>query len=289
MKLNTKISLILCILILLFSSACSNRGKVVPKEELSGATNPASTSTSDLTPEQKNDSVPVSTPNSAENNVQTSQPESPDTSYTVDNTPKLTFDVFFSENDTYSDDVGNTIDYSYALPSVGGIDTAYTKQINSDIEQIFKEYIEPELNNMKDKISLGTLSSSYTISDRNGIYSIMLNIRNDFGQDIYFCWNISEDGSEVTNEQLLTLCDIAGDDFLDSAYDLMEKYVTIPSGIDEGYIEMIKSVRERTLSDNNLNINMPMYIDENGDLCFIGRVYSLAGADYYDYSFNTGL
>ena len=61
----------------------------------------------------------------------------------------------------------------------------------------------------------------------------------------------------------------------------MDGRFLIPANTKKGLLKL----QEKTLSSDNCNLDMPLYLNSFGTLSFVGRVYSMAGAEYYDHTF----
>ena len=55
--------------------------------------------------------------------------------------------------------------------------------------------------------------------------------------------------------------------------------------LDEETLAWLEEVREKTLSDDNLNDCQSLYISPEGHLYYVIKVYSVAGADYYEHMY----
>jgi len=76
------------------------------------------------------------------------------------------------------------------------------------------------------------------------------------------------------------LSETAGRDKIRTALNLYwESYM---GRIPEEIREISQDCKDRTLADNNVAAWTP-YIDASGNLCFIGTIYSIAGAESYEH------
>ena len=100
----------------------------------------------------------------------------------------------------------------------------------------------------------------------------------------YYVYNVSAlTGEPVADDAVVASAGVAAEGYaqlvreaLGSAYlDGKESYIE-QYGRDEFLLQQF----ERTVSDENVSACLP-YRDETGELCVIGAVYSIAGADYY--------
>ena len=61
--------------------------------------------------------------------------------------------------------------------------------------------------------------------------------------------------------------------------------------LNEGFedTEEYKEQYNKTVNTNNYNMQIPMFVDKNGDINIIAKIYAFAGADYYYYIINTNI
>lgn len=199
---------------------------------------------------------------------------------------KVRIEDFYRSSGSYTDGVGNTGDYSYALPLICGVDTDDAAAANGAIKDIFQNDIQPELDAMQEGVSLTAYNVGYEYVCFKGITSVLITVDLDDGSSLYYCFNFDEEGKTVSNSGLLELKGVSSDDFLKTAGELLSESDQLKNIPDNASAEE-QEVREKTLSAENCNMEMPMYLDASGKLCFVGRVYSLAGADSYLYLFCT--
>lgn len=199
---------------------------------------------------------------------------------------KVRVEDFYRSSGSYTDGVGNTYNYSYALPLICGVDTDDAAAANGAIKDIFQNDIQSELDAMQEGISLTVCNVGYEYVCFKGVTSVLISVDTDWGSSFYYCFNFDADGRALSNSGLLELKGVSEDDFLKAAGELLGESAQLKD-IPEDMSEEAQKVRERTLSAENCNMEMPMYLDASGRLCFVGRVYSLAGADSYLYLFCT--
>ncbi|MBR5382057.1 MAG: hypothetical protein IK136_05495 [Oscillospiraceae bacterium] len=184
-----------------------------------------------------------------------------------------------SETGVYSDSVGNTLSYSYRLPLVtGGAD--YANAVNEEIREVFLKTAESEHEAMKDGLSLFAPEIGYETYGTEDVLSLFIYLHNDWGQSEYRCYNFAPDGGEVTNGELLALAGMTEEDFVDAARGVLTEATAWRDAPEELRGEL-DTAQQRTLAEDNCSASMPMFLNGDGCLSFIARVYSVAGADYY--------
>ncbi len=187
----------------------------------------------------------------------------------------------------YDDGVGNHYSYSYRLPVIKGPDTDYVARVNASIEEIRTKYVDESLEMIKEGVSLYVFDVNYYWSMTDGLLSVLIVVEGDWDITEYYCFNITEDGREADNQEVLERADPPMSpeelyyDAWSALYDMTD-YSRFDVD-DPGMLEFAAQVQEKTLSWDNLNYYMPVVLDGDGHVLFVVTVYSLAGADSYDH------
>ncbi len=188
-----------------------------------------------------------------------------------------------SEQGDYEDSVGNSYYYSYRLPKIAGPDTEDIRRINAEIGKLKKDYIDGELEAIKEGTSLSVFDAGYSCVNWNGITSVLVRIHMDGDYTLYRCWNLSQDGKEADNADVTALFGLTPESFVKAAHDAVEPAVDFdPDWFDKSEREEMQRIKEKTLSEDNINASLPVYITADRGLGFVCRVYSMAGAEYYE-------
>ena len=192
-----------------------------------------------------------------------------------------------NESGEYEDDCENFWNYSFCLPYVEGPDSEYLERVNAEIAQVYEDYVAEAMSCMEQKLSLDCSWVGYEFGCSNGVYSLLVAARSEWDSTYYWVYHFDEDGNEVTNSGLLEAIGISEDDFVKAADQAFEDYITDPEklNIDADTKAEIKRVNELTLSPDNCNADMPIFVSDEGRVSFVGRVYSAAGDDHYDHLF----
>ena len=184
---------------------------------------------------------------------------------------------------------GYIYSFSYHLPSFN-INTADAIKINNKIHDDFYPIIEYSYNNMKTNASIDTTKVSYEQHQYKDILSLVVSA-NDVNDIIHYgAYSINtKSGEAVSNSELISMVGYNNEDFLTFLKNLtgnyyIEKYSKFPN-YDGSYDRMYNL----TLSDEFCNLDIPMYIDENGHLIVIANIGSMAGASIYCHVIDTGL
>ncbi len=101
----------------------------------------------------------------------------------------------------------------------------------------------------------------------------------------YHVYNMSLDtGDVVTNDELRELYHLSKQELNDAlAAKVTEHFENMDESIKS--FDFYQTQYGKSLAEDNLN-NARLYINNDGDLCCVLTMYSLAGADSYDYVYN---
>ena len=183
-----------------------------------------------------------------------------------------------------------TDEYCYHIPMIS-LNGHYDYLINDRIynqfyplwenrvEQHYKEYGYPELSEIV-----------YSLGQKDDLLSIVFQTSATmWDESSFYVYTIStETGEEVPFSELYRCYGLTESGFFDLVMSTMQKYwdkqiIDLAPNIDAG---LLQGVIDKTLSADNVRTAIP-YINKNGELCFVGRIYWIAGADYYHHLLNT--
>lgn len=184
----------------------------------------------------------------------------------------------------YTDKVNNTREYSYDLPKVSG-NSEYVTKINEEIGLIY-DRIKHCFGQMETGVSISLSEVNWRSAKRNDITSIMISESYD-GDDInYHFFNYDETGSQATNEEILAAAGLTTDEFVNRAYGILDCFMTRDDMEEKPELKkMWDAAREETLSEENCNEQLPMFLAEDGTLIFCARCNTVAGAGWYNHLF----
>ncbi len=178
-------------------------------------------------------------------------------------------------------DNGSSEYFSFVLPEVSGPDTDYLRALNEAVEDIYDEYVEPALDAMEEQDDLPRYCTCYQYAVNDGIHSLFITCDSDWGEDLYWCFNFDDAGNEVKNADILKAAGMAETVFVKSVRGFFTDMTDLAEYFeDDGW----KELQEKTIADDNCNADLPMVLLPNGNLCFIGTIYTPAGAGVYDYA-----
>ena len=106
----------------------------------------------------------------------------------------------------------------------------------------------------------------------------------------YEIYNVNiNTGKPVSNADILKSKNIEEQEFLNKLSKCYEdKFIELWGYLKDDYEEYTR-LYNKTVSTANYNMQVPMFMDSTGNINVVGRIYSAAGADYYDYIINTNM
>lgn len=194
----------------------------------------------------------------------------------------------YSEEGEYTDAENNTLAYSYHVPRIMS-ETAVAAALNDEIADQFGALVQEQKNMMASRVSLTCLSVTWTSYWNDSLLCLV--VRAEMDGDTSMTETYSYDffgGKRLMSEDLLARCELSTQDFITAArrtaanyFD--ETYRDALSGSmgGAGFIASYAERRAWTLSDENINAEMRLYLD-SGALHMIVPIGSFAGAESYD-------
>lgn len=170
----------------------------------------------------------------------------------------------------YSNDSNGKYNVPKINASSVGADKINT-QIQADIMPRVKEGIEFEI----------PWGISYKWYENNNILSLVITVDTGYDSEWYRVYNLNMKTGEIcTNSQLLNIKGLSETEFLSKAKvaygkTFKEKY---NNSIEDDFTS---EMYDKTINSSNYNVNVPMFLDNTGNLCVIGYIYSIAGAAGY--------
>lgn len=197
---------------------------------------------------------------------------------------ELVTDAFYETTKLY----GATLTYAVPHINIDSIriqalnDAIYEKYYNTcyvkEVKEGMEQYGEP---------GYGTIDYSWSVAD--DMLSIIISAEPySYSWPEYEVYNISiSQGRVLTVEEFLAVCCIEYDEYLLGAKNALGSYYCRGYEAAKDYLENSEDEKTfyveqlmKTIDEENVKLARP-YINEYGELMIVGRVYSLAGADYY--------
>lgn len=188
----------------------------------------------------------------------------------------------YQKEGDYTDHLGNSYHYLYRIPAFTGIGGDQAR-LNTEISDFVMSLIRTDLECVEENkgFSLVTYNADYEYHVNKAIVSLLCTVRNDWGDTRYLAVNTDTAGHALSRDNLLAILHIAEFDFSWRAKDALRTFFReTQSDIPESLLEWADEQNAKTLSDENLQ-DTQLFLNEEGRLCMVVRVYSLAGADWY--------
>ena len=194
------------------------------------------------------------------------------------------FTNLYDEDLDYSDAVGNSGHYTYRVPQLAA-DTQGAAEINRAISEKYSPIVEDVLRNVSEGVSLSCLYIAWESYEYGEILSLVISCGWDADVTDYSVYLYDAgSGQQLTTSDLLSVLHVSEAAFLDAvraaaANCFDEQYADVS---DDSFKEAVAERRAWTLSDDNINMDVPSYADAAGKLYVILPIGSIAGADAYE-------
>ena len=191
----------------------------------------------------------------------------------------------YSEDFDYTDGVGNAGHYTYRVPQLLS-DTAGASDINRAIDGTYTPIVQEALECVSAGTSLSCLYIAWETYQYGDILSLVISCgwgydMNDYSVYLYD----TASGQRLTTADLLTALHVDETAFLDAVRQTAAErfdgqYGTISD--DDAFADALAERRAWTLSDENINMDVPAYTDGAGRLRVVLPIGSIAGASAYE-------
>lgn len=202
-------------------------------------------------------------------------------------------EVEISVTDAYSDAILDS-EFSveilcYHIPKItinGETDIAINTKIKNELSAILEEDV---YKNIKEGASPLLSDMVYTWGKKDDIISIVVCTNClEMAWTEYYVYSISSDTKEeISNEELVALYNLSEQEFYELAEETLERYWDSRSDLISAFgEEEYNTYRNQTLEEENVKASIP-YINANGDLCIVTKVYWPVGGGEDLRMFNT--
>lgn len=194
----------------------------------------------------------------------------------------------YAKDGTYTDNCGNTDAFSYRVPAIN-IDSPSAAAINSEIQSYCMNYINGELSQMSSGYSMEYYKIGYSYCLNGNILSLIIKVNYAYDDYVeYKTYNINTyTGNAVSASSLLENKSVSPELFLSTVKAKAEaEFSQAVSGMDPTYYQ---DEHAKTISSDNISLDMPMFIDQNGKINVVAKIYVIAGGGMYNTIINTGL
>ncbi len=206
-------------------------------------------------------------------------PETSDPSYQA---PQIT--ELYHEDFDYTDAAGNRGHFTYRVPQIEA-DTQGAKAINQAIADAYSPIVDEVLQNVSDQVSLSCLGVTWKSYPYENLLSLVVSGSwdADISQYRVYLYDMAG-GRQLTTADLLKTLHVDETTFLEAvrraAAEKFDAQYGAAAGEDSD--ELLAERRAWTLSDANINLDVPAYADASGTLHVVLPIGSIAGADSYE-------
>ena len=179
-------------------------------------------------------------------------------------------ELVYTEYSKYSSE------YSISVPKIN-INSQDVVDINNEIGKIIKD-VKTEIQ--QETGLSGTIE--YTSYINGDVLSVVILSCINSNYQWYDVYNVNtKTGKKCSNEELIALKGFTSSEFLDKLPKLYEKKFEekCSSSKDEFDNSFYMERYNKTISKDNYGIEEPMFLDDNGDINIVAKIYQLAGGE----------
>ncbi len=187
---------------------------------------------------------------------------------------------WYDMHGAYTDQYGTDYDYIYRLPQFYG-DAEAVMTVNRQIMDDFSPLIEMELQAMAQEEFLSYYEVDWESGQYEGVLYLHIYAECHNWQEHRAYYYDLETGAFLTTEEVLDRLLLDHDYFLEAVREgagavFTETFGSLPKEDRQefGYYEML----EWTQSDEAVNFNLPIFVDDRGSIAVYARIGSMAGA-----------
>lgn len=189
---------------------------------------------------------------------------------------------------------GNEYIYTYVIPEVTcTVQSPFVKEIQQTLDTIEATMVEPAIEALQAKDEPGIVSVDYTAKAVGDIISICVTIINNYdGIPSYYVWNVKADGTQATDAELLAAKGVTQDQYVAKITDTLGYFINgnyeeLENTVGKDMADEVRRADQKTLSEDNIKAT-PLYVNDEGHLAAIAKVFTIAGAGYKVYFLDLG-
>lgn len=188
----------------------------------------------------------------------------------------------YSLDGKYTDSVGNVYNYHFHVPQLAS-SGGDARELNAEISRDLGGIVSDERSTMESGNSMFCYSVTWESFWHGSVVNILVTMETDFGFTDYRVYGYDfASGEELDSEDIFELAGYSESQFLSLARAAVEaefeEYGAFAKDSDPDFYQQQK---DWTLSDRNINDDMMLYWDDNGDIILVADIASFAGADSY--------
>lgn len=166
---------------------------------------------------------------------------------------------------------------SYHIPYID-YDSIACENVNKQVEKLANDYMTKE-----GEYSTGCIAIGYEWSVYEDLLSLVIRLDFDANEvaDFYvYTVDLNKD-IQLSKADVIDYLDIDSSTYEREVQDELDGYFTNTYKDVTGTDEFLKETYDRTIAMSNIRDAVP-YVNGDGELCVIGKIYSIAGPDYYE-------
>ena len=165
---------------------------------------------------------------------------------------------------------------SYHIPYID-YDSTACENVNKQVEKLANDYMTKE-----GEYSTGCIAIGYEWSVYQDLLSVVVRVDFDANEytDFYVYTIDLRKDVLLSKDDVLAYLDIDEDSYEKNVQDAMDSCFTNTYKDMEGTDSFLKETYNWTIALSNVRDAVP-YVDEDGELCVVGKIYSVAGPSYY--------
>jgi len=204
-----------------------------------------------------------------------------------------TVESYWYESDSgsgqYTDSVGNEMAYTYAVPAFN-VDSPDASDMNEELEAVAGTAIAEMKDAEANGYSLMYTSVDYEAYQNGDIVSLLLVMTTDIELIEYHVFNLNVvTGERASGAEMALYAGMDEAAFVEAAMAATEaKFQELYGALEEDLGEFYDEQYAKTMSADVFSLSAPMYLNGEGKICIIARIYALAGASYYDHILTLG-
>lgn len=195
--------------------------------------------------------------------------------------------LYSVDDEIVNEEYDYVVEYSYHVPQIDD-DTPGAAAINSEIATVYGGLVEKSLKEIEQGNLTGCASIAYETYQSGDIFSLVLLCTEYFGEyEEYGTYNYdTREGVRLGNEKVLERKGLTGEEYLPALRRAAAKYydnLYFNRWDEMGEWCLAGAYQERrafTVSERNITLDLPLYLDNSGKLHTIVPVGSHIGADW---------
>lgn len=196
-------------------------------------------------------------------------------------------ELYSVDDEIVNEEYDYVVEYSYHVPQIDD-DTPGVAEINSEIAAVYGGLVERSLNEIEQGELTGCASITYEAYQSGDIFSLVLLCTEYFeGYEEYGTYNYdTREGVRLGNEKVLEKKGLTGEEYLSALRRAAVKYydnLYFNQWDEMGEWCLAGAYQERrafTVSERNITMDLPLYIDNSGKLHTIVPIGSHIEADW---------